>query len=190
MRILMLGNSFTYYHNMPDVLSALTGWEVYANTRGGAYLSEQLDSNSDLGQKALALLTDEKWDYVIVQEQSNAPITKKQVFLESASKLCELIYKNGAFPVFYATWAYQEGSEKLSSLMMDYGTMDHSLYQSYHEAADKANAITADVGKAFTSVRKTINLYEQDSYHPTQAGSLLAAVTISETICEHIRKGK
>ena len=46
MRILMLGNSFTYYNDMPAMLAEITGAEVVQNTRGGARLKEQLSPNS------------------------------------------------------------------------------------------------------------------------------------------------
>ena len=49
MRILMLGNSFTFTNNMPKMLSELTGAEVIHHTRGGARLSEQLNPNTNLG---------------------------------------------------------------------------------------------------------------------------------------------
>ena len=38
MRILMLGNSFTFYNDMPKILAGMLGAEVVAHTRGGAYL--------------------------------------------------------------------------------------------------------------------------------------------------------
>ena len=41
MRILMLGNSFIFTNNMPQMLADLTGAEVVHHTRGGARLSEQ-----------------------------------------------------------------------------------------------------------------------------------------------------
>ena len=43
MRILMLGNSFTFTNHMPQMLADLTGAEVVHHTRGGARLSEQLN---------------------------------------------------------------------------------------------------------------------------------------------------
>ena len=43
MRILMLGNSFTYYHDMPKILAQMLDAEVVAHTRGGARLAEQLN---------------------------------------------------------------------------------------------------------------------------------------------------
>ena len=46
MRILMLGNSFTFTNHMPQMLAGLTGAEVVHHTRGGARLSEQLNPNT------------------------------------------------------------------------------------------------------------------------------------------------
>ena len=42
MRILMLGNSFTFTNDMPQMLADLTGAEVTHHARGGARMSEQL----------------------------------------------------------------------------------------------------------------------------------------------------
>ena len=65
MRILMLGNSFTFTNNMPQMLADLTGAEVVHHTRGGARLSEQLNSNTRLGNQTQAALQNEQWDYVV-----------------------------------------------------------------------------------------------------------------------------
>ena len=69
MRILMLGNSFTYYNDMPSMLADLTGAEVTAHTRGGAHLTEQLNPETEMGAKTLAALENESWDYVAMPEQ-------------------------------------------------------------------------------------------------------------------------
>ena len=50
MRILMLGNSFTFYNDMPDLLAELTGAEVVFHTRGGARLAEHLNLEAELGE--------------------------------------------------------------------------------------------------------------------------------------------
>ena len=109
MRILMLGNSFTFFNDMPDMLAELTGAEVVAHTRGGARLSEQLNPNTRMGAATQAALQEGKWDYVVLQEMSNGPITSPASFFSSVTRLCEQIRANGAVPVLYATWAYQRG---------------------------------------------------------------------------------
>lgn len=56
MRILMLGNSFSYVNNMPSTLTELTGAEVVHHTRGGARLAEYLNSNTRLGARTQGVL--------------------------------------------------------------------------------------------------------------------------------------
>lgn len=185
MRILMLGNSFTYYNDMPEILAALTGWEVVAHTRGGAYLSEHLDPSAELGQKTLPALENETWDYVVLQEQSRGPFAIRDQFLESVRSLCPLIRAAGAQPLLYATWAYRDGTQRLSDVGMTYEAMADALYTGYHMAAEENGALIADVGEAFAAVRHKLDLYTPDDYHPSATGSLLAALTIAQCIREH-----
>ena len=88
MRILMLGNSFTFTNNMPQMLADLTGAEVIHHTRGGARLSEQLNPCTKLGSQTQAALQKEKWDYVVLQEMSHGPITAPKSFFSSVEGLC------------------------------------------------------------------------------------------------------
>lgn len=182
MRILMLGNSFTYFHDMPAMLSALTGAEVVSRTRGGARLGQQLDPEDELGQGSLRALATEAWDFVVLQEASFVPIGAPEFFQTSVSRLCEMAKTAGATPLLYATWAYQEGSDKLAKTGLSYIDMAAALRAAYHEAAEANGAQVADVGDAFTAVRGLVNLYDPDGYHPSEAGSLLAAATLVRAI--------
>lgn len=182
MKILMLGNSFTYFHDMPKMLAALTGWDVTAHTRGGAYLHEHLNPEMELGAKTLKALKEEKWDFVVMQEQSKAPIFTKADFLKSVRELTKLIRENGATPVLYATWAYRDGSEKLASTGLSRILMDQGLYDSYHQAAKENQTLVADVGKAFAAMDGLAELLEPDDFHPSEAGSILAATVIAKAI--------
>jgi len=186
MKILMIGNSFTYYHKMPRILEKLTGAEVVARAEGNAFLNDHLDPDSPIGAATLKLLTEEKWDYVVIQEYSNGPIFRRDAFFKSVCELCRLARKAGAVPVLYATWAYREGSEKLAGMNMSYKKMADVLSEAYHSAAEENGAIVADVGRAFTDVREFVDLYKADDYHPSGAGAVLAAETIARTIEKHI----
>lgn len=181
MRILMLGNSFTYYNDMPKILSAMLGEEVVSITRGGAYLSAHLDEADELYAQTHEALK-EQWDYVVLQEQSFVPAGKREQFMENAAALCKLIHAAGAKPLFYATWAYKDGSEKLQGTGIGYDEMLSALYDSYHAAAKAGDALIADVGLAFRDIRGIVELYIEDGYHPTAAGSVLAAATIADVI--------
>ena len=136
MRILMLGNSFTFANNMPKTLANLIDAEVVQHTRGGARLAEQLNPDTKMGGMTQAALENEKWDYVILQEMSNGPITSRESFLKNTALLCERIRSNGAVPVLYATWAYQKGGKQLESFGMDYDEM----YQKMYDACEQNGA--------------------------------------------------
>ena len=109
MRILMLGNSFIFTNNMPQMLANLTGAEVVHHTRGGARLSEQLNPNTKLGGRTQAALQNEKWDYVVLQEMSHGPITAPKSFFSSVAGLCRQIRANGSGPHFVCYMGLPEG---------------------------------------------------------------------------------
>ena len=188
MRILMLGNSFTYFNDMPEILAALTGWEVISHTRGGAYLSEHLDPSCELGLKTLPALRNQRFDYVVMQGQSQEPFRARTQFLEAVRGLCPLIRAAGATPVLYATWAYKDGSQKLAETALRYDDMLARLTEGYEAAAKENDALLAPVGQAFSDTRKKLDLYVEDDYHPSQTGSLLAAAIIAQTIRAHADK--
>ncbi len=190
MKILMIGNSFTYYHKMPRILERLTGAQVVARAEGNAFLNDHLDADSPVGTATLRLLKEEKWDFVVIQEYSNGPIFRRDAFFKSVRELCILAREAGAVPVLYATWAYREGSEKLAGMNMSYKKMADALSEAYHSAAEENGALIADVGSAFSAVREFVDLYQSDDYHPSGAGAVLAAETIARTIEKHISSGK
>lgn len=188
MRILMLGNSFTSANNLPQLIAKRTGAEVVAHTRGGARLKEHLNPNTKMGAKTLAALKEEPWDFVILQEMSNGPITAKESFRVSAGDLCDLIWSIGAKPVFYATWAYQKECGKLVKLGLSYDEMYEQMHESYYEAAKENNALIADVGTAFYENSSDIPIYADDGCHPSAVGSEIAADVISEIIRNNYRQ--
>lgn len=184
----MLGNSFTSSNNLPETLARLTGATVTAHTRGGSRLAEHLNPGTGLGAKTLAALEAETWDYVVLQEMSNGPVTSPEKFLQNVHLLCRLIRDKGAEPVLYATWAYQEGGKKLAALGMDYPAMAVRMEEMYTRAAEDNNCLIAQVGKAFYERSRFENLYAEDGCHPNRGGSELAAKLLSEVILEDQKK--
>ena len=182
MRILMLGNSFTFANDMPTMLAGLTDGQVMQNTTGDVSLADQLDIGTMLGVTAKAALEQVSWDYVVLQEMSYGPVLYKNEFLESAAVLCKKIHAVGAVPVFYATWAYQKGSTIMESMPVSYEDMAAQLSEAYHEAAELGDALIADVGQEFYRLSDSRNLYAEDGCHPNEEGSRLAAEIIAAVI--------
>lgn len=182
MRILMLGNSFTFAQKMPQMLAELTGGKVVQHTRGGARLAEQLNPKTRLGAMTQKALAEERWDYVVLQEMSHGPITSPASFFNSVAKLCGQIRANGATPVLYATWAYRKDSPELICKGWEYAEMARKLAEAYRRAAWENHALLAEVGQRFYALSATQNLYAGDGVHPNEAGARLAARTIAEVI--------
>ena len=182
MRILMLGNSFTFANNMPAMLAKLTGAEVVHHTRGGARLAEQLNPKTKTGAKTQAALENEFWDYVVLQEMSNGPVTSRNSFLKNAGRLCAWIKEEGATPLLFATWAYQKDSQAMADMDMGYDEMAQGLHDAYREAADQNDVLIAEVGQKFYELADSSDLYAEDGQHPSEAGSRLAAETIAAVI--------
>ena len=168
MRILMLGNSFTYENDLPGRLAVLLGAQVAHHTRGGARLAEQLNPRTRLGARTLEALQAGGWDYVVLQEMSHGPITAPTSFYRSVGELCRL--------------AYQAGGEALAKLGMDAGEMSRRLYEAYHRAGEENRALVADVGERFAALAPTQPLYAGDGIHPSPLGTQLAAETIAQVI--------
>ena len=195
MRILMLGNSFTFYNDMPSIMAEIDDAEVISHTRGGAFLEEQLNPDDEMGAKTLAALDgSQSWDYVILQGQSSEPVLAKEAFLKSVAALCEKIHAIGSTPLLYSTWAYQKGSVVMQEMTEQYGlsydVMYAQLADTYREAAEQNDAIVADVGKAFYEKSAKRNLYSEDGKHPNEEGSRLAAETIAAAIAADQKKKK
>lgn len=186
LRVLMLGNSFTSANDLPHLLEDRLGGQnaavVVAHTRGGARLAEHLNPQTKMGAATQQAFAKEPWNFVVLQEMSNGPITSPARFQESSRQLCAQIRAIGAVPVFYATWAYKEGCARLAKLGMSYRECYEALHAAYAQAARESEALLADVGTAFFMQAAHCNLYAADGCHPNEYGSQLAAQVLERTI--------
>jgi len=181
-RVLFIGNSYTYYHSMPrmaEELAQAAGQEVEtrAFTRGGATLME-LEMHPEL-----RALWNEKWDYVVLQESStlglsawNGDLTVNDpaYFLQGARLLAQRAKASNAKVILFATWARKKHPE--FQAFLDY---------SYTAAAREISAVIAPVGQAWETIREqqpNLELFDADGTHPSPNGSYLAACVIMRTI--------
>jgi Secretion system C-terminal sorting domain/PKD domain len=186
-RVLFLGNSYTYYNNLPQMLSDIassTGDNIIfdSNTPGGHTLQEH--SNNTLSQNKIGV---GNWDYVVLQEQSQLPSlpiseVNTNVF-PYARKLDSIInLKNAcAETIFYMTWGRKNGDGSNCSIwppVCTYLGMDSLLSIRYKTMANNNNALVSPVGAVWKKLRQSfpqIELYQTDESHPVEAGSYAAA---------------
>jgi len=171
--ILFIGNSHTYYNDMPLMVRRLAEGEGYACrvtmiAHGGWYL-DQHAGEPDVRFNILH----GGYDYVVLQEHAH-PFGPVERFTEGADRLAGLIQEAGSIPVLYECWARKEEPEAQAAM------------NEAHEAiAERMGALLAPVGERwwkYRSERPDLELYWEDGAHASPAGSGLAARVIWETI--------
>jgi hypothetical protein len=193
-RVLFIGNSYTYYNNLPQLLTdmaASTGDFVQtASSTPGGYTFQLHSTNAT----TLQLIQQGNWDFVILQEQSQRPSfpdndVQVNVF-PYASVLDSLIglHNPCAETVFYNTWGRQNGDANNCAVwppVCTYQGMDSMLQLRYRYMADANQALLAPVAQAWRYVRSNwpwINLYDADGSHPSLQGSYLASAVFYTVI--------
>ena len=191
LRVLWVGNSYTYYNDLPTMVQSIgktQKWKI-SNTRvlkGGERLSGHLKN-----ENLIKLLKEEKWDYVILQEQSSDPSLSSESVAKTtypfAKELVEKIRKGSpdAKIIFYQTWGHKYGNshkeEEDYPLNNTYEGMQERINMTYLEMAWMNKAWCAPVGIAWKQVRSLhpeYLLYNADTSHPSALGSYLAANVI------------
>ena len=117
-RVLFIGNSYTYYNDLPSMLEFLASSEsgfplVHAEAvaEGGATLERHWR-----GGEAVAAIGGGNWDFVVLQEQSLRPVEDPDRMFEFARHFAEEIRKAGAQTVLFLTWA-REGRPEMQPLL-------------------------------------------------------------------------
>jgi len=181
-RALFLGNSYTYYHNMPQIVADI------AQNRGDTLL---FDSNTPGGYTlddhstdpvSLSKITAGNWDYLVLQEQSQLP-SFPVYFSNGLSGMCASFRSSSPCGriMFYMTWGRMNGDAGNCPVwppVCTYSGMDSLLRLRYIQTATNNKAELSAVGAAWRYVRShfpTINLYDTDGSHPSAEGSYLAA---------------
>jgi len=187
--VLFIGNSYTYYNDMPTEIFAALGasaglsLNVTAITNGGHTLEKYADPNDTYGAKVEAALSgDTHYDYVILQEQSVRPaLEDNAAFYAAVRNLTERVRQKGATPILYATWGRESQSETLTTYGWTNESMTWRLAAAYQAIGEELGIEVAFAGLAFYDVytsESDINLYNADLSHPSYAGSYLAAATL------------
>ncbi len=186
-RILFIGNSYTFFNDMGPTLfhgvAKSAGYTVLADTvtKGAWTLAKFANAEDEMGAKVREALARERYDFIVMQEQSHTPVTNNAGFSEGAGKLVQMIRANGATPVFYETWGRKNGNGDIEKFHLEgHEPMTWRLAAAYHRAGRDYSVAVADVGPAFHDVytNTEINPYYPDGSHPSIAGSYLAALVI------------
>lgn len=181
-RALFLGNSYTYFNNMPQMVATIADglgdsliFDMYAP---GGYTLD--DHGTDPVSEAKIMQGN--WDYLALQEQSQIPAIPGYWSneLSGINSLFRTHNPCGRL-MFYMTWGRKNGDANNCQAfpnMCTYIGMDTQIRKTYIEMAQVYGGELSPVGAAWRYVRQNhpnIDLYNPDESHPSQAGSYLAA---------------
>ncbi len=115
---------------------------------------------------------DKLFDIAIMMDCSQCPIHPdlKPIFIEYVKKHGDTIRENGADPVLFMSWAYDDKPE-----------MTEELADAYVKAGNANNMMVIPAGLAFAKSKARhpdINLYNADKRHPSLAGTYLGAAVV------------
>ncbi len=193
LRILFIGNSYTYVNDLPGVFANLARSgahpvETDMIAPGGWTLSQHAGSNGTLDK-----INSSKWDYVVLQEQSTIPafsVSRTQEMYPAARQLAGQIEAGGAEPVFFITWGHREGVPVQG--LTTYAEMQSQIDQGYLLIAQELNLPVAPVGQAWWTASQhqpPFDLWQADGSHPTQSGTYLAACVFYAVIFNQSPEG-
>lgn len=195
-KVLFVGNSYTFAHNMPEMIAQMalsTGDKLIyaAHTPGGAYIKEH--ANNRYLQK---LITTQDWDYVTIQTQSQESANKQTDFdnhvFPQVQRLVQQIHANDpdTIPLFFMTWGYENGVIMRCILLpyfCTFNAMNDKLQERYtFYASETHGAVTpsAAVWRVLRDKHSELNLYESDGNHPSLIGVYANAVAFYTMIFE------
>ena len=190
MRILFIGNSYTYFNDLPRIFEKLARYSgvdvtVDSVTRGGWYLHKYLDVENEHAAKLRELAAQHHYDICVLQEQSLAPAIGFPVFQDGVMRITQFLSSAADRFVLYATWGRKEGHPALAEHGLTPVSMMEALEESYCRVGAQIGAAVALVGRNFASIRQALpelELYDPDRTHPSYAGSCIAALTLYRRI--------
>ncbi|MGE0442014.1 MAG: SGNH/GDSL hydrolase family protein [Gemmatimonadales bacterium] len=170
-RILFIGNSLTYVNDVPGLVKALADSAGVERTfvASVAYPDYGLIDHWNLGP-ARSGIAHGNWRFVVMQQGPSALDESRVQLLDYAGRFAGDIAAVGATPAMYGVWPSQARSFDFARSI-----------ESYRLAAEAIDGRSLPAGAAWLeawNLAPSLSLYGGDGFHPSAAGSYLAALTI------------
>lgn len=172
--LLFIGNSLTSSNNLPELV------KEYAKTQGkDLFVASIVKSNYALidhwKEGAIqASIESKSFDFVMVQQGPSSQPDGRALLIEYGGLISELCNSNDAKLAYYMVWPS----------LANYDTFD-GVINSYRIAANRTNDILCPVGevwKSYFDETGDFSYYGSDGFHPSLAGSTVAAQVIYESL--------
>ncbi len=173
MRVLFVGNSHTYFNDMPAQFARMCR-ELGVETRVQmlAYSGRSLRWHREEYFSLRFALLRGGFDYCVLQQQAH-PFPGEAETEQALDAILPLCEKAETRPVLFMTWAEKAKPENAAPMI-----------RCYRRLAEKYGALLAPVGELFERFRGIqIELYWKDGEHASPYGSYLTAATLAALLC-------
>jgi hypothetical protein len=173
LRVLMIGDSLTYYNDLPGLVQQLSSGEAKP-----IYVEQVTTPNTSLKMHwnvgpAKSRIQDGHWDEVILQDFSRTAVTDPDECREYFRLFNDLIVRSGAKTMIFENWTWRDKPDEYDA-----------LYATYAQIRDETHASLAPIGEAWRICRSAhpeIELFIDDR-HPTDAGTYLTACVLYDVL--------
>jgi hypothetical protein len=177
LRVLFIGNSYIYYNNLPQMVSLLsdslnTKLICKKSTFGGSTLGDHW--NSRKGLRTREILEKEKFDIVVIQDNSMWPLEHADSVSMFGKLFCDLIKSKNATPYIYNTWSREATPQTQPAINKVYETL-----------ALETQSVLVPVGSIWAEAKiqkPATQLYFTDGSHPSPLGTFLIALCFVKKI--------
>ena len=173
-RILFIGNSHTYYNDMPLLVKERFVRDGYACAvtmlaHPGWFLAQHVED-----PEARFNILHGEYDYVVLQEHAH-PFGPVNLFYDAVRTLTGWIRDAESTPVIYLTWARKSEPE-----------VQQQMTDAHKHIAEETGSLLAHVGDRWWDYMRSqpaLEMYAEDGEHASPAGSDFAAgMIVSEII--------
>lgn len=175
MKVLFIGNSHTYFNDMPhlfaEMCEALTGRQTDVTML--AYSNRTLTWHCEEYFSIRFALLYGGYDYCVIQ-QFGHPVPPVEETGSALSKLVRMCENVGTKPVLYMTWAKKNEPENAEVIS--------KVYRSFAKDFGMLLAPMAETFEALRNDHPEINLYWYDGSHASSYGDYLIAATLAALI--------
>lgn len=170
-RILFVGNSLTYFNDLPGMVKALADSAGIAGVQTAQVAKPDyaLEDHWNDGQ-AKRVIEKGGWHFVVLQQGPSAVLANRANLRQWAATFADLIRSKAGLPAMYQPWP----------ALVNFSDFDASA-ESYRLAAQDINGLLLAAGNAWRAAwakDASFPLYDPDGLHPSVPGSYLAALTI------------
>lgn len=172
--ILFVGNSLTYTNDLPGMLEALADSTQEGPVHTGVYAFANFGLEDHWVEgSARAAIADGGWDVTVLQQGPSATEGRPSL-LEYSQLFDEEISGAGGRTALYMVWPAESRSFDFDGVS-----------ESYTMAAQQVGGLLYPVGEAWLAAWQrdpTLELYGPDRFHPSEAGTYLAALVILQQL--------